>query len=79
MNACEIKITKLVTKRSIQKRKNKTTKRDKSENIYLKTKQNSIYLFIYVAFATEELFEVAIESWPEWDLNPQALNSVQRF
>ena len=26
---------------------------------------------------TEEFFEVAIESWPEWDLNPQPLNSVQ--
>ena len=23
------------------------------------------------------LFEVAIESWPEWDLNPRPLNSVQ--
>ena len=23
------------------------------------------------------LFEVAIESWTEWDLNPQPLNSVQ--
>ena len=27
---------------------------------------------IYIGF-----FEVAIESWPEWDLNPQPLNSVQ--
>ena len=26
---------------------------------------------------TEGLFEVAIESWPEWDLNPRPLNSVQ--
>ena len=26
---------------------------------------------------TEEFFEVAIESWPEWDLNPQPRNSVQ--
>ena len=77
MNVCEIKITKLVTKRSIQKTKQQNE--TKSENIYLKTKQNSIYLFIYVAFTTEELFEVAIKSWPEWDLNPQALNSVPRF
>ena len=22
------------------------------------------------------IFEVAIESWPEWDLNPRPLNSV---
>ena len=35
-----------------------------------------IYIYIYV-FTTEGLFEVAIESWPEWDLNPQPLNSVQ--
>ena len=26
-------------------------------------------------FTTEEFFEVAIESWPEWDLRPQPLNS----
>ena len=28
-------------------------------------------------FTTEEFFEVAIESWLEWDLSPQPLNSVQ--
>ena len=27
-------------------------------------------------FTTEGLFEVAIESWAEWDLNPRPLNSV---
>ena len=27
----------------------------------------------------EGFFEVAIESWPEWDLNPQPLNSVQKL
>ena len=26
---------------------------------------------------TEVLFEVAIESWPEWNLNPLPLNSVK--
>ena len=26
-----------------------------------------------VVFTTEGLFEVAIENWPEWDLNPRAL------
>ena len=31
---------------------------------------------MYMVFTTEGLFEVAIESWPEWDLNSQALNSV---
>ena len=31
---------------------------------------------IYV-FTTEGLFKVAIESWPEWDLNPRPLNSIQ--
>ena len=30
-----------------------------------------------MVFATEELLEVAIENWSEWDLNPQPLNSVQ--
>ena len=28
-------------------------------------------------FNTERFFEVAIESWPEWDLNSRPLNSVQ--
>ena len=32
----------------------------------------NIYIYMY----TEGLFEVAIESWPEWDLNPRPLNSV---
>ena len=31
----------------------------------------------YMVFTTEGLSEVAIESWPEWDLNPRPLNSVQ--
>ena len=26
-----------------------------------------------MTFTTEEFFEVAIESWPEWDLSPQPL------
>ena len=30
-----------------------------------------------MVLTTEGLFEVAIESWPEWDLNPRLLNSVQ--
>ena len=30
-----------------------------------------------MAFITEEFLEAAIESWPEWDLKPQSLNSVQ--
>ena len=29
-----------------------------------------------MVFTTELLFEVAIGSWPEWDLNPGPLNSV---
>ena len=28
-------------------------------------------------FTTEVFFEVAINSWPEWYLSPQPLNSVQ--
>ena len=30
-----------------------------------------------MVFTTEGLLEVAIESWPECDLNPRPLNSVQ--
>ena len=29
-----------------------------------------------MVFTTEGFFEVALESWPEWDLNPRPLNSV---
>ena len=30
-----------------------------------------------MVFITEGVLEAAIESWPEWDLNPRPLNSVQ--
>ena len=30
-----------------------------------------------MVFTTEGFSEVAIESWPEWDLDPQPLNSTQ--
>ena len=37
-----------------------------------------IYIYIYIHICTNErLFEVAIENWPEWNLNPRLLNSVQ--
>ena len=32
---------------------------------------------MYMVFTTDRSFEVAIESRPEWDLNPQPLNSDQ--
>ena len=32
-----------------------------------------------MVFNTEGFFEVTTESWPERDLNPQPLNSVQMF
>ena len=32
-----------------------------------------------MVFTSEGFFEVAIESWPEWDFNLQPLNSVQRL
>ena len=41
-------------------------------NIYI-----YIYIYIYMVFITEGFFEVATESWPEWDLNPGLLNSIQ--
>ena len=36
----------------------------------------SIYLSTY-GIHHWSIFELAIESWPEWDLNPRPLNSVQ--
>ena len=30
-----------------------------------------------MVFTTEGLFAVDIESWPEWDLDPQPMNCVQ--
>ena len=36
-----------------------------------------ILYYIYMAFTTERFLEVAIESKPEWDLNPRPLNSIQ--
>ena len=33
--------------------------------------------FIFCALTTERLLEVAIESCPEWDLNPSPLDSVK--
>ena len=35
-----------------------------------------IYIYIYMVSTTEGIFEVAIESWPEWDLNPRPLSFV---
>ena len=29
-----------------------------------------------MVFTTQGFFEVAIESWPKWDVNPRPLNSV---
>ena len=37
------------------------------------------YIYIYMVFITEGLFEVAIESWPEWDLNPRPLNKTGKL
>ena len=34
-------------------------------------------MYIHMIITTEGLFEVAIESWLKWDLNPRPLNSVQ--
>ena len=34
------------------------------------------YICIYMIFSTEGFFKVAIESWPEWDLNSQPLKSI---
>ena len=37
-----------------------------------------IGLYMYITI-TQGFFEVAIESWPEWDLKPRPINSVQRI
>ena len=31
----------------------------------------------HMVFTTEGFFQVAIEDWPEWDLKPRPLNSIQ--
>ena len=36
-------------------------------------------IYIHMVFTTERLFGVAIGSWPEWNLNPQPLNSIQKI
>ena len=36
-----------------------------------------IYMYIYMVFTTEGILEVATESWPELDLNPRPLDSVE--
>ena len=36
-----------------------------------------ICIYVYMVFTTGGFFEVAIESWPKWDLHPRPLNSVQ--
>ena len=32
-----------------------------------------------MVFTTERLLEVAIESWPEWNLNPRPLTNIPYF
>ena len=36
-----------------------------------------IYIYTYMVFTNEVLFEVTIESWLEWDLNSRPPNFVQ--
>ena len=49
-------------------------------NIYIYITYIYIYYInhIYV-FTNDRFFEVAIENWPEWDLNERSLKSVQMF
>ena len=49
------------------------------ENTAVTGKYINIKWYIYVVFTTDEFFEVAIESWSEWDLNPRPLSSVQKL
>ena len=34
-------------------------------------------MYVCMVFTSNRFFEVAIETWPESDLNPRPLNSVQ--
>ena len=34
-------------------------------------------MYIHMVFTTDRFFEVAVETWPELDLNPRPLNSIQ--
>ena len=37
-----------------------------------------IYIYLYIWYSSpKDSFEVVIESWPEWDLSPRPLYSVQ--
>ena len=45
--------------------------------IYLYIYIHMLYIYINMVLTTERFFEVAIESLPEWDLNPRQLNSVR--
>ena len=48
-------------------------------------KSKTKHLFVWICvnknilFTTEELLEVAIESWLEWNLNPRPLNPIHRL
>ena len=33
--------------------------------------ERNLFIYIYMVFTAEGFFEVAMESWPEWDLNPR--------
>ena len=49
----------------------------KNEYTQFKLVKDILVKYIYMVFTTEEFLEVAAESWPERDLNPQSLNSIQ--
>ena len=34
-------------------------------------------MYIYMVLINDGFFDITLESWPEWDLNPGPLNSVQ--
>ena len=49
-------------------------------NIVYRTDKFELHIYIYIyIYTTDRFLEVATESWPEWELNPQPLNSVQRL
>ena len=60
----------------------KTSRKLKPQEIFIIENRPFFYLQLsnywqFSAFTIKGLLEVATESWPEWYLNPQHLNSVQ--
>ena len=43
-------------------------------NIYIYMNYIYMYVYMYMIFTTEGLFEIAIESWPDWDIHSKFIH-----